>query len=488
MKFYPEDKLIKTVDRVIEQVNTGTLPSDAVEKVARDESLNPQQIFLVATAFNKSRSVAFMKNASSDSRSSNFDLANPEKIIRAVFKSEPMSKVAFELPKANLSTMTQIAGAAQAPIEKAASADPVEGESPIFTRYWRNRSLTAASFVGEVSKYEILKEAVEKKLSDAYNQTLIQFHLSLDKLAAEFRQLQKDDIPAIVQRIVNGYPETAGSLLKAVAYQTRQDLPTLQKTANAAVFPPKQPYLTVCEVYSKAHQLRDAKNALVAFHKEAFDGVFLGTALGNLVADQTKNTLIEGAGDVSKALLGSATAESSSDYPSPQLINGLKELESKKNFMQVALYDPDLKKYKINDLINAHNTVNQLAPDYISNTPVYRNLMLRVLETGGRMDPFELKTITDLQGAGEKSKVTKLQAQTLKKELAGDEKPAPLKWPGGSGGGDKGGDKKGGSKGAMFNISLGGGKGGGKKPSKSKHGDDAEKEGSEFDVVAGLTP
>jgi hypothetical protein len=101
---------------------------------------------------------------------------------------------------------------------------------------------------------------------------------------------------------------------------------------------------------------------------------------------------------------------------SPNFFNKLKEFDTKRNFMDLALYDKDLSKYDFNALVDAYNSAVGINPHASDNATVLRNIMLHNLATGGIKDPFGLDTELSIA-----KKMEERDKATLEKEkLQGD--------------------------------------------------------------------
>jgi hypothetical protein len=110
----------------------------------------------------------------------------------------------------------------------------------------------------------------------------------------------------------------------------------------------------------------------------------------------------------------------------PEFFNSLKEVDVRKNFADLVLYDPELSRYDMPTLIKAFNTASSIAPESINKPPVLKTLMLQHITSGGLLDPAmihkNLQINKELQG---QDKVKKQERDVAKALASTDQKP---KW------------------------------------------------------------
>ena len=384
-----ESRIVRAVEEAIAWANSGLSPNDAIQKVAVDRQFSPTIIARVVEAFNKSKSVFMLKNATEEERAKPFPLANTAEIVESIFaSSEPIQKAASKIPSRDFSRLGLIK------TEKAAAAEVPEETIPIH------------SFARRLEKYASFCGKVLETLSFRVAQRRREFNQTIEKTAEELQKLPPSQIRKVAQAIHNGYPESGPKLIKILEAYTRCGFPELQKTAHGVVFPAKEPYKSIARVYDAANRWADAKNAQVIFEKDAKEGagLFRGFLKGEGEFGHLKQAKGEsGVRPIYQSFLGSTIAAAGLDQPKekgeddkiidvvePGVFNRLKELEARRNLMQLVLYDPELSEYEMPELVRAYNDSVSSVPDAYKHSSVLKNLMLQNLESGGVKDPYQL--------------------------------------------------------------------------------------------------
>lgn len=80
-----EQKIAEAVSTVVDCVNNGMTPNDALFKVAMAESLNPEYVKRLTEVFNTSRMLAHFQTASPEKRADAFSLANASDVLKRMY-------------------------------------------------------------------------------------------------------------------------------------------------------------------------------------------------------------------------------------------------------------------------------------------------------------------------------------------------------------------------------------------------------------------
>ena len=359
-----ETRLIKAVEEAVYETRSGLSPDDAIQKVAQKHDYTPPFIDVIVGAFNKSKAVHNLTNGSGE-----FELASTPNVVNGIY-GEKTEKVACQVPKGKFSEV--------AVMEDEQVLQKVAADSS-FVKY---ASMTKSSIFGLLQKAATVQNAVGAKLHSNLGSSRIGFDKAVSTAVDTMRPMMKHELQKVAQALVNGYPRTGSKFVALLSSKLGKDLPKLEKTAYAAVFPLQEPYVSIATAYEKASDIAQAENALRAFKKEAKD-TFMQEFLANVAADAV------GMGGAVRSEFMEDPKELE-DQLSPEFYNKLKSVDTRKNFMNLALYDKDLQKFNFNDLIDSFNAVSQVVPAASTKPIILRNLMLRNLETGGLKDPFEL--------------------------------------------------------------------------------------------------
>jgi cytochrome c556 len=101
-----EKKLLTALDKAANLSRSGLEPNHVLTKVAREFKLTPQEICRVTETYNKAKSVAFLKSASSDFRANDFPLADSDTVIKSVYeKTASETKQSTTIPMKDYAAM-----------------------------------------------------------------------------------------------------------------------------------------------------------------------------------------------------------------------------------------------------------------------------------------------------------------------------------------------------------------------------------------------
>ena len=414
-----EAKLIGATEKAIRLSNTGMSPNEAIEKVARENNYTPPYIRLMVSAYNKSKSVHVFKTASSVDRGDKFELADAGIIIKSIYStSAEHEKIAFELPK-------DLSNVDFPKLQKVAEERIVQKEN-YTDRFYKDMS--EESKYNIVDKYLSLQKAAKEKLEGDVRQSYAALDRALDTASEHLIHMNSKEFNKVAQLVINSYPKYGQKMAALLAVRSRQSVPELQKTAKAAVFPAREPFLAISRLMDKAVDTVKARNALTIFEKSATDSL-LEDFVANLGASS-----VYGLGGNSKGLENilkkKSDPKSLKEDLDPDFYNQLKEIDARRNFANLALYDNDINKYDFPALIKAYNESAQtVGTEGVNNRVILRNMMLHNLETGGIKDPFAIKTELDIGKALQdrvknKADIAKLTAETKAKtkELSPEKK------------------------------------------------------------------
>lgn len=358
-----ENRVIGAVERAIELTNQGQSPNDAIAKVAAEQQLGPELIGRMAEAFNKSKSVAYLKQASAADRPKAFELADTATIVARIYA--PVEKTAaVQPPQADFSG-ADLRPLYAVPFEKAAQS--LQETIPVHSAAARLEKFS--SFCTKVREH-------------TRQQTLIarhDFNKVLKEAVEQAQTLSDQAFEKVAQLVINGYPQTGRQLMQAVAEYARKPLAPLQKTASCAVFPAKEPYLTIARVYAAAQKYARAKYVEQVLEKQALAG-------GNLFSSFVGALAAGATGEAGKKPEARAL-----DVIDPQVFNQLKELEAREALTHLMLYDPDLKRYELPKLVGAYNRAVSMSPESFKNPAILKSMMVQDLESGGVKDPMTMR-------------------------------------------------------------------------------------------------
>lgn len=362
-----QTKLHASAQKVATYSAGGLSPTEALFKVASEDKLTPIMIQRAAEAFNKSKSVDhFIKTAAGDDRAKPFPLADPGAVITQVYT--PQQKVAHQtaLPKGDFTTVNMDPVKA---IEKVASA----AESIQVTKLLKH------SADNMIEKHASLCTRFSMQLDEKLGITKLAFNRAIEKACEEIQTVPENELHKIAQLVTNGYhkdsDKLASKMLAVIGKMTRREFPTVEKTANAAVFPNRQPYIALNHVKEAAFAYDADLKARTILQKEADIGK-------QLYEEYIKSRQIGGPEQQSTDVL--------MDIVDPEIINNLNKQKARTRLMELMLHDEDIKNYDVDSVLKAYQNTVGSVPKAVERPTVLKNLMLKNIESGGRKDIFEL--------------------------------------------------------------------------------------------------
>ena len=393
-----EQALVDAVGEAILLTKQGADPNSAIKRVVVARGFSAPFVHRMVEAFNKSASCYHFEQLVKEGGPDEFPLADANTILHELYPEARLEKAAaaeepyipFFVPSLNCATV-DIERIEQNFMPKTAAASQ-EAQLSAFEdvpRTPRGLMRCLAKYGGACEK---LRRGFRTKLANAQRE----LELTLQRAGTSVQHMQPRRLRKVAQNIVNGYPRTGQDLLGLLSAYGNVEFPELEKTANAAVFPADEPYLSVSMVLEQLRKVAAIEAEQAAFEKHA-DG-FLSSLLANSAANSATGRVLspEALRDILEK--GSVPSEKTvEDMLDPKFFNQLREIEARRAFMNMALFDPDLKQYDFSKLVDAYNEAVTMVPDSVKNPVVLKNLMLSNMVSSGRKDPYQLAQELKLQ-------------------------------------------------------------------------------------------
>lgn len=366
-----ERRLVRAVEHAIELTNNGMNPDEAIQKVASEEKYSPPFVRKMCEAFNVSKARAHGLSKDAEVRTKEYSLANPDFICDKLFSLPQKEAEAVSLPKASLRSIK----ATDKALQKAAEAG-IERVN----RYARMAPEAMYDMVQSCrGAHQLL---ITNFAKEAYSQ---QSNLRdmINKLGMAMGMMTPEKRTKFCRLVVNGYNETGPQLLKQAAAAANVNVDgMLEKTAATAMFPCEDNYVLVTDIHNTIEKCLFTLNKSAEVQKYASSII---------------DSLLEGASDMAGSVGGLAHgkkgpaisnygAEASLD---PEFFNALKEVDTRRNFANLMLYDPELSQYNMSQLVDAYNNAVQRVPEASERLPVLKTMMLQHLNSGGISDVFQ---------------------------------------------------------------------------------------------------
>jgi len=374
-----EKGLVSSIEQAIQFTRTGSSPNEAISKVASEAQYGPEMIRRMVEGYNKSKSVDYLTKTAATERAKPFPLASFYDIMKSVY-TPPVEKTAseFKLPERDFSSID----IGNTWTEKIAGISESVETRP-------NRYVHPASVENAMIKHAHVVEGIKQEMHNKVALYKYKFEESLQQVVDTVATFTDSGLQKFANNVINGYPESGKAFVQVVAAKLRRTVGRMDKTANYVIFPIKEPYLTVTRMYEYAEKMAKAELEQKAFEKSA--GLPTKFIAGDMLAD----SLMRGIGGKKEEEV--KKPESGINELDPKFYNDLRGLEAQRMFTNLALYDPDLQKYDINDLSNAFNTASHMG--LTENEAVLKNVMLSNLQSGGLKDTFEMKGELDIAKA-----------------------------------------------------------------------------------------
>lgn len=388
-----ERKLLKALDKAATLSIGNSDPDDVLIKVASEYNLTPPELCRVVEAYNKAKSVAYLKKAASEDRAGDFPLADMSRISGRIYG---MDKVEAE---ADIPLRDYASAYITTEFDKVAS----EKETAVTVRVTTPRA--RESVWKEAMDHFDVQKNVKAILTNRLRDNMTKRAMALRKIASYCEHFRPVELTKVARTLVNGYGEKqANEMIDELNMNMKCNrLPkNIEKTAHAVIFPCSEPYVSLSKIAELNTVVSKAKADLAWFEKEAED---IGP-----------NVLARSLGDFSQ-MLGSAEKSRKDNLDigtgmPTEWDNYLKELNSKRMLYNLYRFDPVIQSYPISDVASTYNEVLTTTPGLADNTAWMRAALRRSLTQGKAVDPFEIKDM--LMAQSQKTTGAKDYASTVK--------------------------------------------------------------------------
>ena len=390
-------KLLKHLDKISNEVLSGTSVNNAIIKIAKENKLNPAKIEKLATAFNKATTVAYMEAAPQEKRAEEYELADSNTIIAEVYDTS-IKKTASEL---SIKDIDYTIGQYTKPMAKTASATKSTPIDPtvLLNRCVKTRDLllhkTAEYKHKVVTEERILKDSIYKIAESCKSLD----RLSLNKIAKAICITQGKDNAKLLANAVDGITKIAGSF-------------PYVETSQKYVMPPDSPIykmavdaLSLRDTLTNSRILHDKINKEVFGSKQAsFDANDIA-GLQDIVKKNIKEV------DKVKTNYSDKALDSDHQTITPEWDAISKQISAKNKLINLFANSTEIAKYPIKAVQDAFNNITQSFPDLAKSDVWLEAAIKKSLAQDNNLDIFELK---DMYGTGES------KAKTLANQLDSD--------------------------------------------------------------------
>jgi len=395
-----EKKLLRALDKAANLSRSGLEPNHVLTKVAGEFQLTSSEICRVVETFNKAKSVAFLKSASSDIRANDFPLADSKEVVKNIFGEQEKTADVKDIPLKNFAAMCSY----EKGCEKVASEK---------TETVRERSCDRdkGSIWKEAMVYAETQKSLKQDLLDDYASTRQTLEKSMLKIAKHCEFARDKELKKVARLIINSYGKQGENFIDDINQRMlKPSLPKVEKTAFAAMFPVGAPYIDIAEAFTSGEKLVKIAKNIDYFDKQAGGDII--SALGGKAIDE----VLKAPKKTSPAYIDPRSGLS------PEFDNYLKSLQAKKMLYNLYRFDPIIKSYPLEDVTDMYNEISELTPSLSNNKAWMRAATRRMLTQGKAADPFELQQM--MSGEESKTKAMQNYVGTLKDMYGEAEKGA----------------------------------------------------------------
>lgn len=395
-----EKRLLKSLDKAANLSRAGMDPNLVLTKVAKEFQLTPQEICRVSETYNKAKSVAFLKKASSENRAGDFPLADSKTIIQGIYGTVEKQASDGSFSMRNYSTTRSYTV-----LEKTATEE--KKTVPRVSSCERD----PGSVFKEATEFTYLSRQIQSDMFNKYASERDNLETAIRKVAEYCQVAPEKDLKKTARLIVNAHGEQGVKFINDVNKRMfKECLPVVEKTAHAAVFPACEPFISVANAFEHGKNLVKTSRDIDSFDKQA-DADLLSLIGAGVPQGKAKTKAPEQEGFVDPQT-----------GMSPVWDNYLKDLQAKKTLYTLYRFDPIIKSYPFEDVIDMYNEVADTTPSLANNKAWMRASMRRMLTQGKAADPFELKDMMQAETARTGSQK---QHVDMMSSIYGDKKSKP---------------------------------------------------------------
>lgn len=410
-----ENRIVEAAERVVDLVNQGMAPNDAMFKIASEVKLTPEFVRRLTEVFNTSRMLAHFNTAPPEKRADAFPLVDAEVVIARMYPK--VEKAASDNKIRRTSGFAAPPSFVAPVMTKAADAERTFGKETTYGR---------AEISRVVHRANLLKAAAERELEHlrtdaAYRRHQLQTHLV--KAADCFWKVNRPSFADVEAQVLAHYGVPAKDVMTLV-YDLCEGGSLGEKRAespaeNAIFDEDEPPYCHIRNALQAAAAAADFSQKCAAVTQELREYTqALDTRLG-LGRPGTEARRIpfpfDDLMDKESAAVPSLTAsvllgnqlsqlferQSNNDNRMEQKIQhgfdpeyeaSLRAARTKTLLNELMTVDPVISRYNSEDVVAAFNEISSMTPRVANQPALLRGLLARRLELG-RIDPFEASQV-----------------------------------------------------------------------------------------------
>lgn len=370
-----EQELLQAVKEAALYASKGLQPALAIAKVAQDMSLPKEHVKRVTEAFNVSATLSHFKNASGDSKASDFPTASVDDVFGILYPSEVEAPV-------------KVAADNWVPddTEYIETQDFLFDDIPVFhTGKASNSGYSAADAINSITEDYRKEASVLEYHKSLLNQLGESLNQQVDKLSSYFvahgsadtGELPDDVLAMVVERIPHlrklGQVSTGNWRLELEKAESIRDQ-YIKQASKCQLLTDKLADLS---------NLTDSRINLVkrSLFNNSLIGGFAGASLQNVMDPSSRG----------------AKADMHGELLAPEVVAERKAIRAQALLKSVVSSDEVLRRAPQNDVIRAYNDIASVAPSVVEQPMLARSWLRRVVESRG-LDPFDIHELVKTEG------------------------------------------------------------------------------------------
>jgi len=389
-----EQSVVTAIEKIIDnsQHNPDTDLNKIAAEVLGSSDMSPELARRACEAYNKSKSVFILQKRATEDRAEDFPLIDPAEVNRLMYGYHEKEAVALEMPAR---THTDNIPELRKKLEKVAfdpsEAPPLADIGIIEREIHRTTVRLSYGLESLRSTAGMHKQSSED---------------AIHRACQVMRRLNKKALHKVARMIVNRYDENGVRLVKLIGAYIDKDMP-IKKTANAAIFPLREPYTSIAIAIDEARAFATTDGLL---KKTAGPVTDAGIGVGRQAKTSIKRLLDPALNFAKSPVYSQITKEHKvrdDETFDATLRNRLQQLRATQAFVDIAA-DDFIKDYPIDDTVKAYNNVVGSVPELLDEkyTSWLQALVREQLVQGNVQDP---NTIQQLQAIGKEIKQGKIQ-------------------------------------------------------------------------------
>jgi len=392
MSLTDEARMADTLMAVMERINQGTDPTEAVADIADQQGLSGERVARVCEAANKLVSINRLASADRHVRTSPFPLADARAVMERLGRPRTVKTASAPLRRT---------------AEDGVFRHSAEGLSDWLTEEDRRQSRLNEN----MSKVAAERTAMSSVIAD-YDRAGERARIeragaeeTARSLADEASTLGSEEAVELARYIEATYGEQGTELIKMLNDIAEKRLPEVTpKEAAAYVATKDTPCLKLVDAFmSHAYAITEAEADRQYAIKKAFD---LTSALMSATKD------IVGLDRVSEPLPDRSVNPGKIPFK-PEIINKMRTLALKDGFANMYLDDRFLTRYPPETVLDAYNKVMQLVPELATrqnSDALVTAMVKRVLTSSNEIDPVEIPSMLQASSSINRSRNDKEKA------------------------------------------------------------------------------